>query len=173
MQRYVRHGGRGLFVLSLLCIGLSGIGISYAITRDGLIADWVGISPLGTDPKGDAAAGLDLVSLYALKDTPNLSIRIDAVLARDVPANTAPMVNAGPAQTITLPASAALNGIVTDDGSCPDGASGPATAATRPSHPGAKCLHRRGQCEFRQCACSGDHRQLQRTRHLRAAPDRQ
>lgn len=116
LQRYVRHGGGGFFLLSLLCIGLSSVGVSYAITRDGQIADWAGLTQLGTDPPGDAAAGLDLVSLYAVKDAPNLSIRIDARLARDLAGNLAPVVNAGAAQALVLPATASLNAIVTDDG---------------------------------------------------------
>ncbi|MBK7473198.1 MAG: hypothetical protein IPI73_23800 [Betaproteobacteria bacterium] len=116
LQRYVRHGGGALFLMSLLCIGLSSVGVSYAITRDGQIADWAGLTQLGTDPSGDAAAGLDLVSLYAVKDAPNLSIRIDARLARDLVGNLAPVVNAGVAQGLVLPAAASLSAIVTDDG---------------------------------------------------------
>jgi hypothetical protein len=63
-----------------------------------------------------AAAGLDLVSLYAVKDARNLSIRIDARLARDLVGNLAPVLGAGVAQGLVLPAAASLSAIVTDDG---------------------------------------------------------
>ena len=61
-------------------------------------------APLGTDPKGDAAPGDDLVALFAVKDGSNVSLRVDAVLARDAGENQPPVVNAGANQTITLPA---------------------------------------------------------------------
>jgi hypothetical protein len=38
------------------------------------------------------------------------------IVVRAAPVNTAPVVDAGPGQTLTLPADAALNGTVTDDG---------------------------------------------------------
>lgn len=91
----------------------------YAITRDGLINDWNGITVLATDPRGDAAAGQDLVTLYAVKDFPNLSIRIDAVLARDLvaPTNTPPAISGLNNQSLTLPTvTLSLAPTVTDDG---------------------------------------------------------
>ncbi len=91
----------------------------YAITRDGLINDWNGITALAIDPRGDAAAGQDLVALYAVKDAPNLSIRIDAVLARDVvvPTNTPPVISGLNNQTLTLPTvTVSLTPTVIDDG---------------------------------------------------------
>ena len=46
----------------------------------------------------------------------NLYFRIDADVRKDAAANQAPVVNAGTAQTVTLPAGATLSGSATDDG---------------------------------------------------------
>ena len=46
----------------------------------------------------------------------NLYVRIDADVRKDAAANQAPVVNAGTAQTVTLPAGATLSGSATDDG---------------------------------------------------------
>ncbi|MEO8344112.1 MAG: RHS repeat-associated core domain-containing protein [Betaproteobacteria bacterium] len=116
LRRHAFAGGHKLLLLGVVCFALSSIGIVYAVIRDGQITDWTGISPIATDPKGDAPVGLDLVSLYAVSDKPNLSLRIDAQLARDLPVNQAPTVNAGNSQSITLPALAPLVGTATDDG---------------------------------------------------------
>ena len=114
MRRYARHGGQVLLVFCVVAAALT-TASALAIVFDGNGADWNGIAPLATDPVGDAPAGQDLVALYAVKDGANLALRVDMVLARDA-ANQPPAVNAGTNQTITLPATAMLNGSATDDG---------------------------------------------------------
>ena len=115
LRRYAREGGHTLFMLCMVAVAFTTLS-AWAIVRDGNGADWVGIAPLGTDPSGDAVAGDDLVALFGVKDGANVSLRVDAVLARDAGANQQPVVNAGPNQTITLPAGATLSGSATDDG---------------------------------------------------------
>ena len=120
-RKAIREGGAQFGWLLLIGITMMGSTVAwvYAITRDGGTTDWVGIAALGTDPIGDAVAGKDLVALYAVRDTPNLSIRLDAVLARDVvqPTNTAPVITGLNNQTLTLPVvTLNLAPTVTDDG---------------------------------------------------------
>ncbi len=115
LQRYARSGGRVLFMLCAVALTLTTASV-WAIVRDGNPIDWTGIPPLATDPAADAAAGQDLTALFAVVDGANLSLRVDALLARDVATNQPPTVNAGANQTITLPASATLAGSATDDG---------------------------------------------------------
>jgi hypothetical protein len=117
----IRTGGMQLGWMLLIGTTVMGSTVAwvYAITRDGITADWIGIAPLATDPSGDAAAGQDLVALYAVRDVPNLSIRIDAILARDVtpPINTPPVISGLNNQTLTLPiVTLNLTPTVTDDG---------------------------------------------------------
>ncbi len=114
MHRYARRGGRVLFLLCATAVALTAISAA-AVIFDGTGADWTGVAPLATDPAGDAAAGQDLVALYAVKDGTRLVVRVDMVLAHDT-ANQAPTVNAGADQAITLPATASLAGTATDDG---------------------------------------------------------
>jgi hypothetical protein len=66
----------------------------------------------------DTQASFSLPGVYILRLTANdgaLS-RTDSMQVTANPANTAPVVDAGPNQTITLPASASLDGTVSDDG---------------------------------------------------------
>ncbi|MCC7114261.1 MAG: PASTA domain-containing protein [Burkholderiales bacterium] len=96
-----------------------------AVVRDGAIGDWAGVAPVVGDPPGDGAPDADLVAVYVQGDDTHMHVRIDADIRADGggTGNAAPTVNAGPGQTITLPAGATLSGSATDDG--------------RPSPPGA------------------------------------
>ena len=72
-----------------------------------------------TSPKTSAsfsAAGTYILRLTANDGALSASDDVTITVKPAVPVNKAPMVNAGADQTITLPASAALKGTVTDDG---------------------------------------------------------
>jgi hypothetical protein len=111
-----RHPGQtGLVVLFVL---LAGSGLAWAATavRDGNVGDWAGVAPAVTDAAGDAPVNADLLAVFHQQDDHQLYLRFDADLRKDPPINQAPTVTAGPAQTITLPALAALAGSASDDG---------------------------------------------------------
>ena len=76
-----RRGWHGmqLVVVAVFAISLSGQ-IIAAIVRDGLVADWTGVTALATDPLGDAPAGTDVSALYATYEGANLFFRIDTAL---------------------------------------------------------------------------------------------
>jgi hypothetical protein len=86
---------------------------------------WSKVSGPGTVTFGNASAksttatfstsGSYVLRLTASDSALSASDTI-AITVNPVPANTAPVVSAGPDLTITLPATAALNGTVTDDG---------------------------------------------------------
>ncbi|MDS4031599.1 MAG: hypothetical protein RKO66_16215 [Candidatus Contendobacter sp.] len=117
----LRHGRRhpGAAKLLVLVVALAGAGLVWAaFVRDGQTNDWAGVAPLATDPQGDADSPVDLIALFGKVEGANLNFRIDAriTLTAPPPTNQAPQVNAGADQTLTLPASANLNGTVSDDG---------------------------------------------------------
>jgi VCBS repeat-containing protein len=67
----------------------------------------------------DTTASFSEAGTYVLRLTAYdgaLSASDDVIITVSPPPNQAPVVNAGPDQTITLPASASLDGTVTDDG---------------------------------------------------------
>ena len=105
----------GLLVM-LVVFTVSGLVWAATVIRDGNIGDWNGVAPAITDASGDAPVNADVVAVFYQQDGANLYLRIDADIRRDTPGNQAPQVNAGPNQTITLPAGATLNGSATDDG---------------------------------------------------------
>ena len=84
------------------------------------------------------------------------------ITVNPAPANQPPVVNAGNDQTITLPASAALDATVTDDG-LPD-------ASGRGDHDVVD-VQRTGHGDLRKCERGGYQRQLLREWHLRVAAD--
>jgi hypothetical protein len=114
------------------------------VTDDGqpgpLTTTWTKVSGPGTVTFGDAAAQDTTASFsapgsYTLRlsasDTAQTG-QDDVVITVQSAANTAPVVNAGPDATVTLPGTASLDGTVTDDG-----APGPLTTTwTRVSGPG-------------------------------------
>ena len=106
---------RRCFVLLAFVAG-SGLVWAATVLRDGNVGDWAGVAPAVTDAKGDAPANADIVAVFVQQDGANLYLRIDADIRKDAAANQAPVVNAGTAQTVTLPASANLAGSATDDG---------------------------------------------------------
>ncbi len=110
-----RPGQTGLVVLFVL---LAGSGLAWAATavRDGNVGDWAGVAPAVTDAAGDAPVNADLLAVFHQQDDHQLYLRFDADLRKDPPTNLTPTVTAGPAQTITLPALAALAGSASDDG---------------------------------------------------------
>jgi len=144
LKRYAQAGGNALFVLCIVAVSLTTLS-AWAIVLDGNGADWAGISPLGTDASGDAAAGDDLAAIFAVKDGANVSLRVDAFLARDVGANKPPVVTAGAAQTVALGGQtgtvvATLVGSASDDGlPAPPGALTDSPPATAPRAPEATC----------------------------------
>jgi hypothetical protein len=84
---------------------------------------WSKVSGPGTVTFGNASAvdttaSFSTAGVYVLRltaDDGQLSASDDITITAE-PANSAPVVDAGPDQTITLPASATLDGTVTDDG---------------------------------------------------------
>ncbi len=112
------------------------IALPGSATLDGTVTDdgfpsppgvvtttWTQISGPGTVTFGnanavDTTASFSAAGIYVLRLTANDSAlsAFDDVTVTVQPANQAPVVNAGADQTIALPASAALDGTVTDDG---------------------------------------------------------
>ena len=100
------------------------------VTDDGLpnppgvvATTWSKVSGPGTvtfaDPNAiDTTASFSVAGSYTLRLTANDSVltTTDDIVITVNPHNDAPNVNAGPDQTITFPASASLDGTVTDDG---------------------------------------------------------
>lgn len=126
IRRYGSAALRGS-AMALLGVAVGGAllvssgGIAYAINNDGAVGDWAGTSPLITGAVGNAPANADLRALYAKVDGSDIALRIDAdVRLESLVANTAPVVNAGSNQTVTLNANgtvlANLAGSVSDDG---------------------------------------------------------
>ena len=82
------------------------------------------IVPVWNETQGQGNNGLYRVSAFAkvrllsyqLTGQSRISVRFLGYAQCPVPVNQPPVANAGPDQTITLPATATLNGIVTDDG---------------------------------------------------------
>jgi hypothetical protein len=90
--------GMQLVVVCVVALSLSGSLIA-AIVRDGLVVDWTGISPVATDPSGDAPAGMDIANLYSVAER-------DAVFFRtDVALNAPPVADA---QSVVAVAAVAL-----------------------------------------------------------------
>ena len=82
-------------------------------TYENVTLVWAGTGPYAT------AGGCNNVLPSGVTLTTDVSVWNNAKaawLANTTPTNTAPVVNAGPDQSITLPASASLDGTVTDDG---------------------------------------------------------
>ncbi len=87
-----------LGVVMVFALSLSGQLIA-AIVRDGLIADWTGITPAAIDPAGDAPPGVDITNVYSTVESGNVFFRIDTLL------NSPPVANA---QTVTVIAATSL-----------------------------------------------------------------
>ncbi len=111
-----RHPGQ--FAIVVLAAVLASAGLAWAATviRDGNVGDWAGVAPAITDAAGDAPPNVDIVAVFQQQDAANLYVRFDADIRREPVANQAPVVSAGTAQTITLPAAVSLNGAASDDG---------------------------------------------------------
>ncbi len=113
---YRRHP-QGLRTLVLLvAVGASGLVLAATIVRDGQISDWLGISAAVLDPAGDAPPNADISAAFWTRDTSFFYFRIDADVRLEASNNQAPQANAGPNQTITLPALVNLTGSASDDG---------------------------------------------------------
>ncbi len=111
-----RHPEQTALLVLLVFVAGSGLVWAAAVIRDGNVGDWARVAPAVTDAAGDAPVNADIVAVFTQQDGTNLYVRIDADVRRDAVANQAPVVNAGTAQTITLPALAMLSGGATDDG---------------------------------------------------------
>ena len=111
-----RHPEQTALLVLLVFVAGSGLVWAATVLRDGNVGDWAGVSPAVTDATGDAPANADIVAVFVQQDGVNLYVRIDADVRKDAAANQAPVVNAGTAQTVTLPAGATLSGSATDDG---------------------------------------------------------
>lgn len=70
-------------LLLLACLGTSVV--AWASVRDGLIDDWLGISPLAEDPQADAPLGADLRALFARAVGGEICFRLDVFLAFSQP----------------------------------------------------------------------------------------
>jgi hypothetical protein len=105
--------------------------LSGTVADDGLpfppgavTTTWSQVSGPGTVTFADASARVTTATFsaagsYTLRLTASdsaLSANDDIVITVNPPVNQAPVVDAGPDQTITLPAAASLSGTVTDDG---------------------------------------------------------
>jgi beta-lactam-binding protein with PASTA domain len=112
-----RHGAGAVARIAALLV-IASAGITLAITKDGLVSDWVGDRPLITDPRADVLGSADVVALWAKVDGSELALRIDVALALESPAGNAPPSISGLSdQTITLPTNALwLAPTVSDDG---------------------------------------------------------
>ena len=77
-----RH--RGLLSVLMLCGSLSFFGLAWAATfiADGDLSDWVGVSPVATDPTGDSTSGqdnIDLVAGFIARESNQIFVRVDVV----------------------------------------------------------------------------------------------
>ena len=113
----LRHQSCSRLVTVLIAgVVVSALAWAGTVLRDGNIGDWAGVAPAVTDPRGDAPANADIVTVFQQQDASNLYFRVDTDIKPETPVNTAPIVNAGANQTLTLPATASLAGSATDDG---------------------------------------------------------
>ena len=108
------HTRRAAAFVALFVI--AGLAWAASVSLDGNPADWSGIAPSVTDPAGNAPPNADLVAVFQQRDPTRLFLRIDADVRVDVAGNQPPVVSAGASQSIVLPASATLAGVVSDDG---------------------------------------------------------
>ncbi|GMU72656.1 MAG: hypothetical protein AMXMBFR42_21120 [Burkholderiales bacterium] len=114
-----RHPERARLAGILFVFAFAGLAWAASdVVRDGAIGDWAGVPPAVGDPTGDGAPNADIVAVFVQVDDTYLHLRIDADVRTDNggTGNLAPIVSAGPGQTITLPAAATLSGSATDDG---------------------------------------------------------
>ncbi len=83
-----RRGYRGtqLVIVALVATALSGQ-ILAAIVRDGRVLDWAGVSPIATDPAGDAPPGVDIVAAFSVTEQDTIAFRTDVVLNATPSAN--------------------------------------------------------------------------------------
>ena len=85
-------------VVGLLSL-LSGVAIAANFVVDGQVGDWSGVSPLATDPAGDATSGesaIDLRAFFAAIENGRVFLRIDVTNLQ----NNAPTALAGSASTL-------------------------------------------------------------------------
>lgn len=118
LTAWLRRRYPGQFSLAILLVvsGLSGLVWAATAILDGNVGDWAGVSPSVVDGSGDAPPNADIVAFFHQQDGQRLYLRYDADVRREAASNRAPVVNAGGAQVITLPASASLDATATDDG---------------------------------------------------------
>ncbi len=135
---FVRRRSPHLLSMAFVVVAIGAAGVVWAATvvLDGNAGDWSGVPAAVTDTTGDAPFNADLLAVYVQQDSRNLYLRVDADIRPDGPANTPPVVSAGSAQTITLPASATLSGSATDDG-LPNPPAALTVAWTKVSGPGS------------------------------------
>ncbi|MFT3791297.1 MAG: PASTA domain-containing protein [Rudaea sp.] len=99
--------------LALLTTLAGAIGVSVVL--DGNVGDWSGVSPAVTSPQ-NGPLDADMVAVYWQKADGNLYFRIDADVQPDAQVSAAVTVDAGPDQSIVLPATASLAGSATLNG---------------------------------------------------------
>ena len=100
----------------VVIVAATGLVWAGTVALDGNVGDWAGITAAVTDPKGDAPPNADIVAVFDQQDAQNLYLRFDVWVQKDASGNQAPVVNAGPDQSIVLPALANLAGTASDDG---------------------------------------------------------
>ena len=113
----LRQKASSRFVTVLLAgVIVSTLAWAGTVLRDGNIGDWASIAPAVSDPKGDAPANADIITVFQQQDANDLYFRVDTDINVETLTNAAPVVSALANQTITLPATANLVGSATDDG---------------------------------------------------------
>ncbi len=104
-------------LLVIASVSISMVLLAATISRDGLVGDWLGVTPVVTDPNGDANGSSDILAVFLQHDAQWLHIRADTRIALvPIASNVAPVVSAGAAQSVTLPNVATLAGSASDDG---------------------------------------------------------
>ncbi|MCP5424475.1 MAG: tandem-95 repeat protein [Gammaproteobacteria bacterium] len=88
--------------LSVLLVAITGVVL--AATPDGGLEEWVGISPIATDPTGDSArADTDIVAAFAAEMEGVLGLRLDILnIEQQAGGNTPPSFTSTPITTATV-----------------------------------------------------------------------
>ena len=111
-----RHKRHSPLLACIALLVISGLVWAASVNLDGNVGDWSGVSPVVGNARGSAPIDANIVAVFYQSDASNLYFRIDADVRPDAGVNQPPVVSAGPDQTITLPATAPLNGSASDDG---------------------------------------------------------
>ena len=130
-----RYPDARLLVVFAVVVTASGLVWAASVVLDGNVDDWQGVVADTGNAEGSAPIDANIVAVFHQSDATNLYLRIDADVRPDAAGNQPPVVAAGADITITLPAAAALNGSVSDDG-LPNPPATVTTAWSKQSGPG-------------------------------------